>query len=673
MEKTAGKARIIFQPSGKSGSFSIGTTILDAARELGVNIESVCGGRGICGRCQISIAEGEFAKFGITSSKKHLSARAKLENRYDEIRTLPEDRRLSCAARIEGDLVIDVPAASIIAGQTIRKDGSTSGMVRNSAIRLCYVELEKPDLHTPMGDADRLADALARDFFIKNLKIPFDLLARIQSTLPGADWKITLAIDLSEERPELIALYPGYCEKLLGLALDIGSTTVAAHLVDLMSGEILASAGRANPQIRYGEDLMSRVSYVMMNEGGRETLTGAIRQAVNGLIDELLEKSGQNISHVLEAVFVANPVMQHLFLGLDPTPLGQAPFNPALSGAVRARAKEVGIKLGNGGRIYFLPIIAGHVGADAAAVILSQNPKGENHPVLLVDVGTNAEIILWDGNKIYAASSPTGPALEGAEISSGQRAAPGAIERIRIDHETLQARYKVIGSDIWSNEEGFEQAGIVNGVTGLCGSAIVEVVGEMLLAGIISTDGIIRGPRNSAEESFLVPSGRTFSYIVQDKNPRLAITQNDVRAIQLAKSALYAGIKLLLEKAGLKEIVDIRLAGAFGSYIDPAHALLLGLVPDTDHEKLKSIGNAAGQGALICLLDFSERKKIEQLVLEIEKIETALEPEFQTHFVNAMGIPNSVDDFVKTRRHFNMAPLEKNIGPAPRRRGGRRK
>jgi len=673
MEKTAKKARIVFQPSGKSGSFSVGTPVLSAARELGVNIESVCGGRGICGRCQISVSEGEFSKFGVISSQNHLSPRGTLENRYNEIRGLADDRRLSCAAKIDGDLVIDVPAASIIAGQTIRKDGSTAGMVKNPAIRLFYIELSKPDLHTPIGDADRLVAAIAKDFAVHDMKIPFSLLAKIQSTLSSSDWKITLAVDLSGTLPQLIAVYPDYIESLFGLAVDIGSTTVAAHMVDLMNGKIIASSGRANPQIRFGEDLMSRVSYVMMNDGGREILTKTIRQCINDLLDDLLKISGHERQHVLEAVLVANPVMQHLFLGLDPTPLGQAPFNPAVSSAVRANAHDLEINLGEGAKIYFLPIIAGHVGADAAAVILSQNPTEEKKPVLLVDVGTNAEIILWDTKKIYAASSPTGPALEGAEISSGQRAAPGAIERIRIDPKTLKSRYRIIGSELWFDDEGFKQSSASVGVTGLCGSAIVEIIGEMLLAGILSTDGVIRGPKTEAEEKILIPSGRTFSYIIQEKGPRLAITQNDVRAIQLAKSALYAGVKLLLDRAGLASITDIRLAGAFGSYIDPAYALLLGLVPDTDHKQLTGIGNAAGQGALICLLDLAQRKNIERLVLEIEKIETALEPEFQTHFVNAMGIPNSIDPFIKTRAHFSLPPMEIISGGAPRRRGRRRK
>lgn len=666
-------AHIVFQPSGKSGEFIHGTKVLDAARDLGVNIESVCGGRGICGKCQISVATGKFAKFAITSHEDNLSPSGAIEQRYNEKRGLADDRRLSCTAEIEGDLVIDVPSASIIAGQTIRKDGSTSGMRRNPALKLCYVELTAPDMNTPIGDADRLKEELEKTFNINCINIPFNLIHKIQSVLAKSDWKVTACIDMSGSTPEIIALFPGFTDSLLGVAVDIGSTTVAAHLVDLMDGNILATAGRANPQIRFGEDLMSRVSYVMMNDDGQQKLTTTIRQCVNELVDELLEKSNRERAHLLEAVFVANPVMQHLFLGLDPTPLGQAPFNPAISSAVRTHASDLDLNLGTGAKIYFLPIVAGHVGADAAAVILSEQPEQENDPVLIVDVGTNAEIMLWDGTRIYAASSPTGPALEGAEISSGQRAAPGAIERIRVDKDTLEPRYQIIGSSLWSNEEGFAETTSKTGVTGLCGSAIVEIVGEMVRAGIVSPDGIIRAPAHTSEEKRLIPNGRTYSYVVKQDSPHLAITQNDIRAIQLAKSALYAGVKLLLDKAGLLTISDIRLAGAFGSYIDTPYALLLGLIPDTEHERVKGVGNAAGQGALMALLDISERKKIEQLVLKIEKIETALEPEFQTHFVNAMGIPNSVDPFVATRKHFDMAPLEvRPTSGAKKRRGGRR-
>ncbi|VAW22343.1 Iron-sulfur cluster-binding protein [hydrothermal vent metagenome] len=670
----AKKAKVIFQPSGKSGNFALGTNVLAAARQLGVQIESVCGGRGICGKCQISVAEGEFAKFAITSKADHLSERGPLEKRYDSKRGLAPDRRLSCSTTIKGDLVIDVPAASIIAGQTIRKDANTIGLTRNPALKLCYVELSPPDLHTPVGDVDRLIAALKETFALNGVQIPFAMLAKVQSALAASAWKITACVDVSGPLPELIAVFGGYSEQLSGLAVDIGSTTIAAHLVDLMSGQILASSGRANPQIRFGEDLMSRVSYVMMNEGGREKLTKVIRDCLNEMIEELLEKTARNRAHLLDAVLVSNPVMHHLFLGFDPTPLGQAPFNPAVSRAVRADAGELDLKMGAGAKIYYLPIVAGHVGADAAAVILAEQPESEQNPVLIVDVGTNAEIVLWDGATLYAASSPTGPALEGAEISSGQRAAPGAIERIRINRQTLEARYKVIGATSWSDDINFLDEIKKTGISGICGSAIIEVIGEMALAGIVSSDGIIRAPQNDAEQTFLVKNERTWSYVVREKNPTLLITQNDVRAIQLAKSALYAGVKLLLDKTELSQINDIRLAGAFGSYIDPQYALLLGLVPDTEPENVKAVGNAAGQGALAALLDVTARRKIEKLVLKITKVETALEPEFQRHFVAAIGLPNSSDPFEKTRAHFKMQPMAANSGSQkPKRRGGRRK
>ncbi len=667
------KAKVIFQPSGKSAHFPVGTPILDAARELGVNIESICGGRGKCGRCQISVATGHFAKFGVLSTQENISAQGPVEQRFRKVRGLGENRRLSCVSTIEGDLVVDVPAASIIAGQTIRKDGSTANMVRNPALKLCYVELTPPNLHTPVGDADRLKDIICHDFSLPDIHIPFDMLATIQKTLASANWCVTACLDLSPHTPELIAIFPGFSDRLLGIAFDIGSTTVAAHLVDLMSAQILASGGRANPQIRFGEDLMSRVSYVMMNDDGQEKLTAAIRQCVNELVDELLEKTNADRAHLLEAVFVANPVMQHLFLGLDPTPLGLAPFNPAISSSVRASAAELSLDLGRGARIYFLPIVAGHVGADAAAVMLFERPDKTDAPILIVDVGTNAEIMLWNGKKIFAASSPTGPALEGAEISCGQRAAPGAIERIRIDKTTLKPRYRVIGSPLWSDEPDFEKATKSNGVTGLCGSAIVEVIGEMLVAGIVSPDGIIRAPETESEKQRLVADGRTWTYVIKQNGPHLAITQNDIRAIQLAKSALYAGVKLLLDKAGLNSVEEVRLAGAFGSYIDPAYALLLGLVPDIAHTNLKGIGNAAGQGALKALLDINARREIETLVGKIEKIETALEPDFQKHFINAMGLPNSVDPFPQTRKNFDLPPLQVKVtSGAGKRRGGRR-
>jgi len=669
-------ALVVFQPSGRKGRFPVDTPLLDAARELGVYVESVCGGRGICGKCQVSVAEGSFAKYNIESRNDALSEKGFKEERYAEKRGLAEGHRLSCSATLQGDVVIEIPDAFKVAGQTIRKDADTIGMVRKPAVRLYYVEVEQPDMHNPLGDADRLIKAVNERFELENITMAHHLKCDLQKILRKSNWEATVAIHNPDTTPEIVAISPGYSENISGLAVDIGSTTIAAHLTDLMTGEILASAGVANPQIRFGEDLMSRVSYVMMNDNGQQNLTNAVVDAINSLVDQLLEISSRNRSDLLDCVFVANPVMQHLFLGWDPTEIGQAPFALVQSDAVHCSAADIGLNLELGASVYLLPLIAGHVGADAAAVLLAQHPETELHPTLVVDVGTNAEIALWDGAQLLAASSPTGPAFEGAETSCGQRAAPGAIERIRVDRETLKCRYKIIGTDEWSDHPDFAEKSAQTGVTGICGSGIIEIIGEMLLAGILSQDGIIRSPKNEVEEKTLRPNGRTWSFVIKEGTPHIEVTQNDVRAIQLAKAALYAGVKLLMQKSGISEVSEIRLAGAFGSYINPAYAMLLGLVPDCAVDKVKAVGNAAGQGALIALLDVNARKRIEETVGQVTKIETALEPAFQDLFVAAMGMPNSQDEFAKTRVHFDMAafiaPENGTDGSRPRRRGRNR-
>ncbi len=311
--------------------------------------------------------------------------------------------------------------------------------------------------------------------------------------------------------------------------------------------------------------------------------------------------------------------------------------------AVRVRASELELRTHSGARVYVLPCIAGHVGADTAGVILAEAPHRSEVVELVVDVGTNAEIVLGNREFLLAASSPTGPAFEGAQISGGQRAAPGAIERVRIDRETLEPRFRVIGSELWSDEPGFDEATADTGVTGICGSGIVEVIAELYLAGVITPDGIVDGSL-AARSPRVEPDGRTFSYVLYDGSgagrPRIAITQNDVRAIQLAKAALYAGVRLLMDHAGIETLDEIRLAGAFGSQIDTFHAMVLGLVPDADLAHVKSAGNAAGTGALIALLSGAARDEIERVVRTVEKIETAVEPRFQQHFVDAMAFPH---------------------------------
>jgi uncharacterized 2Fe-2S/4Fe-4S cluster protein (DUF4445 family) len=637
---------VLFMPSGKRGRFPVGTPVLEAARKLGVYVESVCGGRATCGRCQIEVQEGNFAKHKIVSSLDHISEKGPKEERYEKIRGLPDGRRLSCSALILGDLVVDVPQDTVINAQVVRKAATDRVIERNAAVQLCYVEVDEPDMHKPLGDLDRLKVMLEKDWGWKDLLIAPHLIPQVQSILRKGNWGVTAAIhrDMDSSRPFIVALYPGLKNEAYGIACDIGSTTIAMHLVSLLSGRIVASSGTSNPQIRFGEDLMSRVSYVMMNPDGREAMTKAVREAVNSLIGKVCGEGEVDRHDILDMVFVANPIMHHLFLGIDPTELGQAPFALAVSGALQYWAHELDIDVNRGARLYTLPCIAGHVGADAAGATLSEGPYRQDRMMLLVDVGTNAEIVLGNKDRVVAASSPTGPAFEGAEISSGQRAAPGAIERVRIDPVTLEPRFRVIGVDKWSDEEGFAEAAKSVGVTGICGSAIIEVVAEMYLAGVISEDGVVDG--SMAEKSpRILQNGRTFSYLLHDGEPRITVTQNDIRAIQLAKSALYAGIKLLMEKLGIEHVDTIRFAGAFGSFIDPKYAMVLGLIPDCDLAEVKAVGNAAGTGALMALLNRDHRREIERTVAHIEKIETALEPNFQQLFVNAMALPNKVDPF----------------------------
>ncbi|WP_457578910.1 ASKHA domain-containing protein [Ensifer adhaerens] len=663
---------VLFMPSGKRGRFPVGTPVLDAARKLGVYVESVCGGRATCGRCQIVVQEGNFAKHKIVSSNDHISEKGAKEDRYEKIRGLPDGRRLSCSAQILGDLVIDVPQDTVINAQVVRKAATDRVIERNAAVQLCYVEVDEPDMHKPLGDLDRLKVMLEKDWGWKDLLIAPHLIPQVQGILRKGNWAVTAAIhrDMDSSRPFIVGLWPGLKNEAYGVACDIGSTTIAMHLVSLLSGRIAASSGASNPQIRFGEDLMSRVSYVMINPDGREAMTKAVREAVNGLIGKVCAEGEVDRHDILDMVFVANPIMHHLFLGIDPTELGQAPFALAVSGALQYWAHEIDIDVNRGARLYMLPCIAGHVGADAAGATLAEGPYRQDKMMLLVDVGTNAEIVLGNKDRVVAASSPTGPAFEGAEISSGQRAAPGAIERVRIDPVTLEPRFRVIGVEKWSDEEGFAEAAASVGVTGICGSAIIEIVAEMYLSGIISEDGVVDGAM-AAKSPRIIPNGRTFSYLLHEGEQRITVTQNDIRAIQLAKAALYAGIKLLMEKQGVDHVDTIRFAGAFGSFIDPKYAMVLGLIPDCDLDDVKAVGNAAGTGALMALLNRGHRREIEQTVSKIEKIETALESKFQEHFVNAMAMPNKVDSFPKLSTVVTLP--ERKVSSDDGEGGGRRR
>jgi uncharacterized 2Fe-2S/4Fe-4S cluster protein (DUF4445 family) len=665
---TAADALVVFMPSGKRGRFQLGTPLLTAARALGVDIDSVCGGRALCTRCQVLIAEGEFAKHNVSSSAGHLSAISAPEQKLIDRKHLAAGRRLSCQARVQGDVVVDVPASSQVHRQVVRKAAEVIDIELYPVITLHYVEVAEPDMHDPSGDLTRLANALASEWQLTDLACDLRVLQGLQAALRKGAWKVTVAV---HDRSRIVSVWPGLHEKVYGLAIDVGSTTIAGHLCDLTSGDIVAAAGLMNPQIRFGEDLMSRVSYAMMNPGGAAQMTTAVRGALSELAAEVARSAGIGSDAILEMTLVGNPIMHHLVLGLDPVQLGGAPFALAVDSAVTVTADELGVAVNPNARIYVLPCIAGHVGADTAGMILAERPDLAERMTLLVDVGTNAEIVLGNRDKLVACSSPTGPAFEGAQISCGQRAAPGAIERVRIDRDTLEPRYKVIGSELWSNEPGFAAVVSSTGVTGVCGSGIIEVLAELYLAGVINQDGVIDGSL-AARSARVISSGRTFSYLLVDGEQRLMITQNDVRAIQLAKAALYAGIRLLMERLGVERVDRIRLAGAFGTHIDVKYAMVLGMIPDCELSQVASAGNAAGTGARIALLDSRSRVTIEAIVRRVEKIETALEPRFQTHFVEAMAIPHKTAQYIHLRTAVELPPPKAVVQGDGRERRNRR-
>ena len=667
------EVKIVFTPSGRQGQVAKGTNLLQAARQLGVDIDSVCGGRAMCGRCQIDVGEGQFAKHGLTSSAASLSVASASEARYAEKRGLPDSRRLACQCSVEDNLVVDVPATSQVHNQLVRKAADNRVIALNPPVRLCFIEVREPDMHEPSGDLRRVIEALQAqwpDRIAGKVRCALHVLQCLQSCLRRGKWQITVAVRGGNQ---IIAVWPGLKTQILGAAIDVGSTTISAQLCDMNTGEVLAATGIMNPQIRFGEDLMSRVSYGLMNEGGAAEMTKSVREGLQQLLEGGAKQAGMTPEDVLEVVLVGNPVMHHLLLGIDPIELGGAPFALAIDTATEMRASELDLKLHAGSMVYVLPCIAGHVGADAAGVVLAEAPQNREDISLLIDVGTNAEIVLGNKDRLLAASSPTGPAFEGAQISAGQRAAPGAIERLRIDPETLEPRYSVIGSDIWSDQEGFEEAVKNTGITGICGSGIIETLGEMYLTGIITAEGVIDGSLASRTDR-IQQDGRTFKYQITDT---VSVLQNDVRAIQLAKAALHAGFRLLMDKMALSKVDRVILAGAFGSYIDPKYAMILGMVPDCPLDKVIAAGNSAGAGARMALLNIDQRQTIEETVRQIEKIETAVEADFQNHFVRAMAFPHKTDPYpclsaavtLPVRDLSDNVASEDNPG---RRRGGRR-
>ncbi|MBK8019943.1 MAG: DUF4445 domain-containing protein [Chloroflexi bacterium] len=632
-------------PSGRQGDIPAGLTVLDAARRLGIDLEAICGGRQTCGKCLVSPEQGHFLKHGITSAQDHLTPPNDDERAYASAHHLDlETCRMACAAHIVGDVLLHVPETSLARKQVIHKAAGEIAIEVAPAVRMVYVEVEPAGLGGA-ADWQRLQQALAEQWTLADLEIDPPLLRTLQASLRAGDWKVTVTV-WNERR--VIRVEPGYVESLYGIAVDVGSTTIVCHLCDLLTGAVLASEAMMNPQVRYGEDLMSRISYANGESGGLGRLHHAVIKAVNDLTEGVGHSAGIDPHSVTDAVLVGNTLMHHLMLGIDPVELGHVPFALATEEAVDMRAQDFGLKaLHSGAQVHLLPCIAGYVGADCVSALLASMPFPEDEALLILDIGTNAEIMLVAGGRILVTSSPTGPAFEGAQIKHGQRAAVGAIERFRIDRQTGAARYRVIGDERWSDEL---PPGQILAATGICGSGIIEIVAELYSAGLVAASGrfpptdrhpAVRpaGESGKTAEFVLVPADETAG------GREIIITQFDIRAVQLAKAALYAGARLLMDHMGLKQVDRIHLAGAFGSYIDPLYAMTIGMIPDCDLSRVIAVGNAAGDGARLALLNAEERRQAAALARRAEFIETAAHPAFQDHFVEAMALPHASDDF----------------------------
>ena len=642
----ANTVQIVFQPSGRRGEIEAGKSVLEAARTLGVGIEAACGGARVCGKCRVIVETGRFEKLNLVSSADHVSPVGDVEKKFLTAEELSRGYRLACNAFLSGDLVVTVPEESRSAKQVILEKGRERKIEVRPAVKNITVTLPAASLSDFRDDRQRLLDALEKETGLKHLSVDYPVLKELPHILREGNWTVTAAI---WQEKEVIRVAPGKRETSLGAAVDVGTTTLAAFLCDLTTGEVLAKASRMNPQIGYGEDVLARISYAASETDGREKLQASIIEALNALTADMTEKAGFSASDVDEMVLVYNTAMHHLALGLDPRYVGRAPFAPAASAPLDVKARDLGVKINPSGNVHSLPVEAGFVGADNMAVLLAEEPYNGDKIKLIIDIGTNGEIDLGNKNRLLSTSCATGPALEGAQIAFGMRAAPGAIERVKIDPISHEPSYKVIGQDEWYPVPCDRHSTVQkSGAQGICGSGVIDAIAAMHKAGVISKAGRINAkldtPRVRRGES-----GKLEYVLAWAKETAvgkdIVITQADIRAVQLAKAALYVGAEYLMEKLGVDHVDEVILAGAFGSYIDKESAMAIGMFPDCDLSRVRAVGNAAGDGARIALLDAGKRREAASVARQVEFVETAIEPDFQKKFMDAIAIPHAKHEF----------------------------
>jgi uncharacterized 2Fe-2S/4Fe-4S cluster protein (DUF4445 family) len=667
------KAKLIFQPSGRRGEVVKGITLIEASRKLGVDIEALCGEKKVCGKCKVRIEQGYFEKYGIESKLSNVSPWQEEEEKFVNPKERELGFRLGCVTKVEGDLLVFVPEESRAGKQIVSKAARDIPINHNPAVKLYYVEVVKPTFEEPTADFERICHKLEEQYGLKNLSADIFCLRQIPGALRKGNWKVTVSVWNDKE---VIRVRPGKHENSYGIAIDVGTTTVAAYFCNLMTMEVLDTVSMMNPQCKYGEDVMSRITYHMMNKDGLDRMSADIIEGLNKLIDEAIQgtyppkkkvkkKKGEEgpnqyveapeegktylrlLREDIEDITIGfNTAMHHILLQLDPEHVGLAPFPPVVHHSLDIKARDLGIKINPSAYIFVLPNEAGFVGADNVGVLIAEEPYNSDEIQLIIDIGTNGELVLGNRKKLISSSCATGPALEGAQLSYGMRAAPGAIERIKIDPDTHEVDYKVIGRDAWrSYSEPKEMK-----AKGICGSGILDVLAELYAAGVVVKSGAFnkkgqksdrfRKNAETGQPEFVLAWAEESSI---DKD--IVITQKDVRQIQLAKGALYAGCKLMLNRMGIEKVDKVKIAGAFGTHVDRQKALVMGLFPDCDIEKIESVGNAAGDGCRTALLNKAKREEANWVSRNVEYIELTVEKDFQKEFMGAMQLPHMHDKF----------------------------
>jgi uncharacterized 2Fe-2S/4Fe-4S cluster protein (DUF4445 family) len=629
---------VVFQPSGVRGKVKDGDTILEAARQLGAGLESICGGKGSCGKCKIRIDEGYFPKYSLNSEIASTETEGQVSEKFLSRTQMRQGYRLACQTRVHGDIVVFIPEESRKGQQVVRKEATRRKITLRPAVKKYYVELKPATLKDPLGDLERVKDELGKKYRLKDLVIDYPVLLGLQKTVRRGDWKITVSVWKDRE---IIGVEPGKSLRSWGLAVDIGTTTVAGYLCDLSSGEVIATEAIMNPQVAYGEDVMSRIGYAVKGKNGLRQLNRSIIKGLNEVAAQAAAGAGIRRTAIIDMAVVGNTCMHHLFLNINPGNLGRSPFVPAIHHSLDVKARDLGLRVAPGAYVHVLPNEAGFVGADNVGVLIAEEPYNQDEMLLIIDIGTNGELLLGNRQKLLSTSCATGPAFEGAEIRHGMRAAAGAIEKIRVDPATKEVQFKVIGSDGWNTE-------VENiGARGICGSGIFDVAAQMFRVGIIDKSGRFK---TGIESSRIrqTESGPEFVIAWAKEtaiNHDIVICQKDIRAIQLAKGAMYAGARLLMNRLGINRIDKVILAGAFGSYIEKESAAVIGLFPDCALKNVRAVGNAAGDGARLALLDVAKRQEADIMARRVEYVELTVEPEFNRTFTRSLIFPHAVDKF----------------------------